>query len=352
MPTSRGFVSDNCSGVHPELLAAIEAANEGHVPSYGSDRVTHRFEELVTAEFGPDAVGFPVLNGTGANVTALRSVTRPHQGVICTETAHIHVDETASPEAIAGVKLLTVSTEDGKLTPQLVSGRMPEALDIPHVAWPSVVSVTQATEVGTAYSPDEIRALSELAHDNNMLLHMDGARLANAAAAADLSLSEASIGSGVDVLTFGATKNGAMYGEAVIFADHDLAKDFEVWRKGSLQLGSKTRFISAQLEALLTNGLWRDLADNANRCARALADAIEWIDGVEVVQEVQANIVFILMKLDHAHDFLDRRRPQVPLLFPMGDHGLIRLVASWNSEMDDVDRLVSDLTAATGAHVH
>jgi len=234
----------------------------------------------------------------------------------------------------------------------LAAGLARHPRGVVHHVQPGAVSITQATEVGTAYSPVEIRALSELAHDNNMLLHMDGARLANAAAAADLSLSEASIGSGVDVLTFGATKNGAMYGEAVIFADHDLAKDFEVWRKGSLQLGSKTRFISAQLEALLTNGLWRDLADNANRCARALADAIEWIDGVEVVQEVQANIVFILMKLDHAHDFLDRRRPQVPLLFPMGDHGLIRLVASWNSEMDDVDRLVSDLTAATGAHVH
>ncbi len=233
MPTSRGFVSDNCSGVHPELLVAIEAANEGHVPSYGSDRVTRRFEQLVGTEFGPDAVGFPVLNGTGANITALRAVTRPHQGVICTETAHIHVDETASPEAIAGVKLLTVSTEDGKLTPELVSGRMPEALDIPHTASPSVVSITQATEVGTAYSPAEIKALSEISHDNNMLLHMDGARLANAAAAADLSLSEASIGSGVDVLTFGATKNGAMYGEAVIFAVHDLAKGIRMAMESS-----------------------------------------------------------------------------------------------------------------------
>ena len=345
-------MSDNCSGVHPDLLAAIAAANDGHFASYGSDPVTRRFEALVTREFGASAVGFPMLNGTGANVAALRAITRPHQAVICAETAHIHIDETASPEAIAGVKLLTVSTADGKLTPQLVADRMPDAIDIPHVAWPSVVSIAQATEVGTAYSPAEVRALADLVHDNKMLLHMDGARIANAAAAQDITLAEASIGSGVDVLTMGATKNGAMYGEAVIFADPDLARGFEVWRKGSLQLGSKTRFISAQLEALLTNGLWRDLAGDANRGARALADAIEWIDGVDVVQEVQANIVFISMKIESAQGFMERCEPQVPLLFPLGEHGLIRLVASWDTDMKDVDKLVSDLTAATKAEGH
>ena len=328
------------------------AINEGHVPSYGSDPVTRRLDDLFEKEFGAGVVGFPVLNGTGANVTALRAMARPHQGVICAETAHIHVDETAAPEAIAGVKLLTVTTEDGKLTPQLVSGRMPEAFDLPHVAWPAVVSITQATEIGTTYTPDEIQALADICHDNHMLLHMDGARLANAAAAAELTLGEASLGSGVDVLTFGATKNGAMYGEAVIFKDPDLARGFEVLRKGSLQLGSKLRFVSAQLEALLTDGLWRDLADSANRSARAAAEAIAWVDGVDVVQPVEANMLYINMKIEHAQKFLELSAPQVPLMFALGEYGLIRLVASWDTDIDDVDHLLSDLTAAMQAEVH
>ena len=350
-PPANSFASDNAAGVAPEALDALGRANHGTALAYGDDPWTRQAEGAVDDLFGRHVETFLCWGGTGANVVGLASVLQPHQCILTVGTAHIVVDECGAPVRFTGSTLQTVPHQDGKLVPGSLDPFV-HWLGSEHHPQPAVVSISQATEMGTCYETEEIAAICDAAHAHGMLVHLDGARIANAVVASGGSLSSMVTDTGVDVMTLGMTKNGAMYGEAVIFAVHDLAKDFEVWRKGSLQLGSKTRFISAQLEALLTNGLWRDLADNANRCARALADAIEWIDGVEVVQEVQANIVFILMKLDHAHDFLDRRRPQVPLLFPMGDHGLIRLVASWNSEMDDVDRLVSDLTVATGAHVH
>ena len=183
------------------MLEAIAGANDGHAGSYGADPETERFGELVREEFGQEATGFPMLNGTGANVAAIRAIARPHQAVICASTAHISIDETAAPEAIAGVKLLTVDTPDGRLTPELAATRLADPADLPHVAWPALISVAQATEVGTVYSPDEIRALADFAHDNEMLLHVDGARIANAAAGLGVSLNEASLGSGADVLT-------------------------------------------------------------------------------------------------------------------------------------------------------
>jgi len=328
------------------MIEAISRANGGHVGSYGADPETARFEELVRAEFGERSRGFPMLNGTGANVAALRAMARPHQAVICAGTAHISIDETAAPEAIAGLKLLTVETPDGKLTPELAATRLADPADVPHAAWPAVVSIAQATEVGTAYTPEEIRALADFAHENEMLLHVDGARLANAAAAQGIGLDEASLGAGADVLSLGANKNGAIFGEAVVFADPELANGFEVLRKGSLQLASKMRFVSAQLNAQLEEGTWREIAEHANSIARALGDGISWIEGAELAQEVQANIVFLSLPIAAARRLVESLAPNGPLLFEAGDAGVIRLVASWDSRVEDVDHFLARLTAA------
>lgn len=342
----RGFASDNCSGAHPAMLAAITEANRGHTGAYGADPETARFGELVRAEFGPDAAGFPMLNGTGANVAALRAIARPHQAVICAATAHISIDETAAPEAIAGVKLLTVETPDGKLTPELAETRLADRADLPHVAWPTVISIAQATEVGTAYSPDEVAALAEFTHEHGMLLHVDGSRLANAAARQQLGLAEISLGAGADVLSLGGNKNGALFGEAVIFADRERTEGFEVIRKGSLQLASKMRFVSAQLNAQLEDGLWREIAEHSNSIARGLGDAITWTEGAEVTQPVEANIVFFSLPIGAARRLVEMMAPLSPLLFEAGDAGVIRLVASWDSRPEDVDRFVADLNRA------
>ncbi len=217
MSSPRGFASDNCSGAHPDILEAIAGVNNGHASSYGADRETARLDELAREEFGPDARLFPMLNGTGTNIAALRAMARPHQAVICPETAHLAIDETGAPEAIAGLKLLTVQTPDGKLTPEIARTRLADRADIPHVAWPKVVSIAQASELGTVYTPEQVRALADFAHDHGMLFHMDGARLANAAAGLGVSLAEAGTNHGVDVLSFGANKNGTVFGEAVVF---------------------------------------------------------------------------------------------------------------------------------------
>lgn len=325
------------------MLEAIAEANQGHVGSYGADPKTERFGELIRAEFGPKATGFPMLNGTGANVAALRAMARPHQAVICASTAHISIDETAAPEAIAGLKLLNVDTPDGKLTPDLAAARLADPADLPHVAWPAVVSVAQATEVGTVYSPEEIGALADFAHENEMLLHVDGARLANAAASQDLGLNEISLGAGADVLSLGANKNGAVFGEAVVFADPELARGFEVLRKGSLQLASKMRFVSAQLNAQLEDELWREIAGHSNAMARLLADGIEWTDGADLGQPVEANIVFLSLPIEPARKLVEACAPHSPLLFEAGEAGVIRLVSSWDTQPEDVDCFLGQL---------
>jgi threonine aldolase len=343
MSSTRGFASDNCSGAHPRILEAIGRVNNGHAGSYGADEETARLDQLARAEFGERARIFPMLNGTGANVAALRAMARPHQAVICPETAHLAIDETGAPEAIAGLKLLTAPTPNGKLTPEIAHAKLADRADLPHVAWPKVVSIAQASELGTVYTPDEVRALAAFAHNHGMLLHMDGARLANAAAGLGIGLGAASTDNGVDVLSFGANKNGTVFGEAVVFAEPELAEEFGVLRKGSLQLSSKMRFVSAQLAALLEDRLWHDLAAKANRAAGALSEAIAWIEGAELAQPVEANIVFVALELEKARQFAELCAPRTPLLFPLGDVGLIRLVASWDSQMEDVDRVVADL---------
>jgi threonine aldolase len=293
-PTVRGFASDNYSGVHTEVLAAVAAANGGHQTSYGDDAYTERLQEVFRSHFGSQASAYPVFNGTGANVVSLQAMTTRWGSVICTYSAHIYVDECGAPEKMGGLKLLPVRTPDGKLTPELVDVEA-RGFDDVHRAQPQVVSLTQTTELGTAYSVDELAALCEHAHGLGMRVHMDGARVSNAAASLGVPLRAFTTDVGVDVLSYGGTKNGLLLGEVVVVLDPDAAPGVDYVRKSSMQLASKMRFVSAQFDALLGTDLWLTSASHANAMARRLEEAVRDIDGVVVQRPVQANAVFAVL---------------------------------------------------------
>ncbi len=344
----RGFASDNFSGAHPDVLAAVAAVNEGHVPAYGWDHYTAAALERLREQFGEEATPALVLNGTGANLLAMRVATRPHQAVICAETAHVNVDEAGASEAIAGVKLLTTPTPDGKLTPEL-AGRLAARIGEQHAAQPRVVSISQASELGTVYRPEEVRALADLAHERGMLLHVDGARLANAAAFLDASLSEITTDAGADLVSFGATKNGALLADALIVLRPELAEDLKYLHQQSAQVASKMRFLAAQIDALLSDELWLRNARHANEMAGRLAEALEGVDGVEITQPVESNAVFATLP----RESIDRLREQLPgeLPFYVWDEsrGEVRLMCSWDTTSDDVDALAAALTEVAAA---
>ena len=289
----RSFASDNNAGVHPEIVEAIRAVNEGHVVAYGDDDVTARVVKLFKKHFGKDVEVFFVFGGTGANTLGLKAITKPYNAVVCAETAHINVDECGAPEKFTGCKLISLPTSDGKLRVEQLEPLV-HVFGNEHHVQPRVVSISQATEMGTVYTKQELKAIAKFAHANNMLLHVDGARLANAAASLDASLKSITADCGVDVLSFGGTKNGMIYGEAVVFFDPKLAQDFKFIRKQGMQLPSKMRFISAQFEALLSGDLWRRSATHANRMARLLASELEKVPGgkISLTQPVEANGVF------------------------------------------------------------
>jgi len=287
----RGFASDNNAGVHPEILSAITGVNEGHVIAYGDDPYTTRAVSRMKEIFGKETEVFFVFTGTASNVLGLSTVTQPYHAVICPDTSHIHVDECGAPEKFTGCKLLAVETPDGKLNVGKIVSQM-HGIGFEHHVQPRVVSITQSTEMGTIYSRVEIREIADYAHENGLILHMDGARISNAAAALDCDFHEITGGAGVDVLSFGGTKNGMMYGEAVVFFDRNLCTDFKYRRKQGMQLASKMRYIAAQFEAYLTDDLWRKNAQHANLMARRLHDAVSGIPGVEITQEVRSNAVF------------------------------------------------------------
>ena len=291
---SRSFASDNNAGVHPKVMAAIAAANDGHVIAYGDDPYTERALKKFRDRFGKDAEIYFVFGGTGANVLGLKAATQSHHAIICAATAHINVDECGAPEKFTGCKLLSVSTPDGKLRIDQIRPLLHE-VGFEHHVQPRVISVAQATEMGTVYTPAELKTLSSFAHKNGMLLHVDGARIANAAASLNLNLKAITKDAGVDILSFGGAKNGMMYGEAVVFFDRNLAKDFKYTRKQGTHLPSKMRFISAQFEALLTNDLWRENAQHANHMAQLLADELRNIPQIKITQKVEANGVFALV---------------------------------------------------------
>ena len=292
--SGRAFASDNWAGVHPEVLAAMAAANVGHVPSYGADPYTRDAVARITTELGGDPEVFLVFSGTAANVLCLQSMVQSHQAVICAETAHAYTSECGAAEKHIGCKLLTVPSPHGKITVPGIREHLNHIGNEHHVQ-PRAISITQATEYGTVYTPQEIRAIADFAHSHSLLLHMDGARIFNAAVSLDVPLKAITSGAGVDALSFGGTKNGLVAGEAVVFFKLALADDFEFKRMQGMQLSSKMRFIAAQFNALLTNDLWKRSATHANRMAQLLAGELAGINGVTLTQQVQANEVFVTL---------------------------------------------------------
>ncbi|MDR6559016.1 threonine aldolase [Arthrobacter pascens] len=290
----RGFASDNYSGVHPEVLAALAAANEGHQVSYGEDDYTARLQELMEQHFGEGIECFPVFNGTGANVLSLQSLLPRWGAVVCASTAHINMDENGAPERIGGIKLLQVPTPDGKLTPELID-REAWGWGDEHRAQPLAVSITQTTELGTCYTPEEVRAIATHVHAKGMKLHMDGARLANAAAHLGVPLRAFTRIAGVDILSFGGTKNGLLFGELVVALNPEAAHGLLFLRKMNMQLASKMRFMSAQFIALLEGDLWLRSASHANAMAARLRAGVESVPGVELSQKTESNGVFAIL---------------------------------------------------------
>nr|WP_218844712.1 low specificity L-threonine aldolase [Microbacterium pseudoresistens] len=344
----RGFASDNYSGVHPEVLQAIVDANGGHQIAYGEDAYTERLHEVFRGHLGDGIEVYPVFNGTGANVVGLQAMLPRWGAVIAASTAHINVDEAGAPERVGGMKLLTVPTGDGKLTPELVD-REAWGWGDEHRAQPLVVSITQSTELGTLYTPDEIRALADHAHGHGMRLHMDGARIANAAASLDLPLRAFTRDAGVDVMTVGGTKNGAMLGEAIVVLDPEAAPGLVYGRKLNMQLASKMRFVSAQLIALLEGDLWLRNARHANAMAQRLRSSIEAgladgsVQGVGFTQPTQSNGVFATLPEGVA----DALRESFRFYDWDAARREVRWVCGFDTEESDVDAFVAELARLT-----
>jgi threonine aldolase len=340
---SRGFASDNAAGVHPAVLDSIAAANTGHAFGYGDDEWTRRVERRFREQFGSEARGYLVWGGTAANVLSLRASCRPWEAAICAESAHMNVDEAGAPEAIAGVKLLTLASQHGKLTPDLVERAIVGVGD-EHSVQPRLVSISQTTELGAVYSVEEIRALAELAHSLGLLLHVDGARLSNAAAALGVSLRAVSTDVGVDVLSFGGTKNGLLGAEAVVILSDHLGDGFRYLRKQSLHLASKMRFLAAQFDALLRDDLWLELASSANAMAARLADAVSGLPGVTITHPVESNAVFATLPQEAIAPLLERFQ------FYVWDERAaeVRWMCSWDTSEDDVAALAESVEELVG----
>ena len=339
-PSSRGFASDNYAGVHPEVLAAIVAANGGHQVAYGEDVYTARLTEVLSEVFGTAAQVYPVFNGTGANVLALQACTPRWGSVLTTSSAHIHVDEAAAPERVGGLKVNVIDTPDGKLTPELIRA-YPARVGDEHFAQVGVVSITNSTEVGTVYTPAEIRAIAVLVHEMGWVLHLDGSRLSNAAAALGVELRELTTDAGVDILSLGGTKIGAMLAEAVVVLSPDRVTGATFLRKQSMQLASKMRFVSAQLLAIFEGDLWRRNAEHANAMARRLADGVADIDGITLPTEVEANAVFPILARESSERLMESFR----FYFWDETTGQVRWMCAWDTTESDVDSFVEAVRA-------
>ena len=342
-PRGRTFASDNWAGVHPNVMAAITAANGDHAPSYGDDPVTEEAIRHLRRHFGQDAEVLLAFNGTGANVIGLQALLRPFEAVLCAETAHINVDECGAPERFLGSKLVAVATPDGKLTPELAEAAAAGTGDEHHVQ-PKVVSITQSTEVGTCYSVQEVVALAEWAHARGLWLHLDGARLSNACASLGVGLGAFGSEAGVDMLSFGGTKNGAMGAEAVVsYLPADTA-GLRYIRKQSMQLASKMRFIAAQFTALLADDLWLTNAGHANSMARRLSNGVVGVPGVTLAYPVEANGVFAALPPVVTRALQD----EYPFYVWDEATGVVRLMASFDTTEGDVDAFVEVLAEVMG----
>lgn len=351
--SKRGFASDNYAGVHPDVMERMANVNEGHQVAYGEDTETEHFQQVVRDLFGPNAAGFPVFNGTGANVIALQAALQRWEAVVCVDTAHINSDEGGAPEKMGGIKLWTVPSPDGKLKVEDARAQLFD-MGVVHRAQPAVLSITQTTEMGTLYQVDEIAELASLAHENGLLLHMDGARLSNAAAALGLPFSDFTTKAGVDLVSLGGTKIGALAAEAVVVTDTKsergakLAHAMPFLRKTSMQLPSKMRFVSAQLNALFDNGAQLALASarHANEMAARLYSGVLEIaaehDSVSVPNPTEANAVFPILPAAVTEQVQQDYR------FYIWNQatGQVRWMCSWDTTADDVDGILSSLRSA------
>lgn len=334
----RGFASDNNAGVHPEILQAINEVNYGHVVGYGDDETTAKAIALFKQIFGCNCDVFFVFNGTGANIISLQSATHSFHSVLCAQTAHINVDECGAPEKFTGCKIIAIDTPNGKLTPELIEPHL-HGFGFEHHSQAHVISITQSTEMGTVYSPNEIKAITHLAHKYGMIVHMDGARIANAAASLNLSFKEFTVDCGIDILSFGGTKNGMMIGEAIVIFNTNLAINTKYYRKQGAQLFSKMRYVSAQFLAYFNNNLWLKSASHANNMAQLLFKKVKDIPGVKITQNVESNGVFaiipksVIAPLQRAYFF-----------YPWNENtNEVRWMTSFDTSEEDIVGFVSTL---------
>ncbi len=333
------FASDNISGVHPAVMAAIAQANAGTAPSYAEDAYSKKAAGLVAKLFGDKAIPFFVLTGTGANVLALKAMVSSYHAIVHSHIAHIHADETGAPEVFLGCKLRPVVTgENGKVTPELVKPLLKEKGN-PHHNQPKVISIAQTTEWGTVYTPDEVRALAAFAHENDMYLHMDGARLANAAAGLGTPVKAFTTDAGVDVVSLGGTKNGIMIGEAVVFLNPVLAEHFPYIRKQGMQLYSKMRFVAAQFIAYLTNDVWLENARHANAMAKRLSEGIRNLPHLTVIRPTEANGVFVRLSPQHSHAL--QKEFDFHVIDETEAHHDVRLMLAFNTPAEHVDAFIA-----------
>ncbi|MGF7139230.1 threonine aldolase family protein [Roseimarinus sediminis] len=333
----RGFASDNNSGVHPDVLNSLQMVNSGHVSGYGTDRYTEKAIELFKQQFGEDIDVYFVFNGTGANTLSINTLTHSFHSVICPSTAHIMVDECGAPEKISGCKLIPIETNDGKLSPELIRPHL-HGFDFEHHAQPKIISISQVSELGTLYTVDEIKAITKLAHQHNMYVHMDGARIANAAVALDLPFSAFTRDAGIDVLSFGGTKNGLLMGEAVVFFNPALSQNAKYFRKQSAQLFSKMRFVSAQFIAYFENELWKKNATHANRMAALLAEKVSAL-GVKITQKTEANGIFAIID-DDIRDELQKHY----FFYPWNENTHeVRWMTSFDTTEEDINNFCHTL---------
>ncbi len=327
----RGFASDNNSGIHPQILKAIEEANQGHSVGYGDDFWTKEAIVLFKKEFGDNIEVFFTLTGTGANILGIQSAVQSFHSVICAETAHIQTDECGAPEKFTGSKLIPVSAQNGKITPDLIEKHL-HGFGFEHHSQPGLISITQVTELGTVYTVNEIKAMADLAHSHGMYLHMDGARISNAAVSLDLPFKTFTTDAGVDILSFGGTKNGMMIGEAVLFLNPLLSANSKYYRKQAAQLFSKMRFIGAQFVPYLRDEIWKTNATHSNRMAKILEREIRKLKGVEITQPVEGNGVFAIVPTPLIS------RLQEEFFFYMWDESRseVRWMTSFDTTEDDI----------------
>lgn len=337
------FMSDNNSGVHKDILEAIINANEGHDYSYGNDRKTEKAIEKIKDLLGKDVDVYFVTTGTAANVIGLSGLLKPYEAVVCADTAHINVDECGALEKFSGSKILQIPTEDGKICKEGVK-RFLHSLGDEHQSQPRIISISQTTETGKLYSIEEIKELAEFAHENNMLLHLDGARIANAVVALNTTFKEMITDAGVDLLSFGGTKNGMMIGEAIVSLNKDLSKAFKFYRKQGMQLLSKMRFVSAQFVAYLSNDLWRENALNANNMGKYFARRLLEIPGITLKNEPETNMIFATMD----KDLINALQEKFDFYVIDEETNLIRLVTSFDTDKEEIDEFINAIKGIKG----